>query len=241
MRKKEYIYRTQSTDVYNPISSNCMFQKIKIMIAEEMELSRKSFAALLGANSELEVVADVSNGRLLVEQLKHKHADIVLMDTEVSVLDGKSALEIIKKRFPEVKVIVLSIHSHMSLMSDYMARGANSYLCKTCSVDTLFRAIKVVKSEGYFFDTSTSKALLESVLREKQANANFIEVRFNERETDILVRICDGKTNKEIANSLHLSSSTIDFYRTKIYGKTKCNNVTGLLKYALKNGIVALS
>lgn len=218
-----------------------MIQEIKIMIAEELELSRKSLVALLEKKAELEVVADVSSGRQLVEQLKNKHADIVLMDTEVPVLDGKSTLEIIKKRFPDVRVIVLSIHSDMSLMSDYMARGANSYLCKTCSVDTLFRAIKVVKSEGYFFDNSTSKALLESVLKEKHANTNFSEVKFNERETEILVRICDGKTNKEIANSLHLSSSTIDFYRTKIYGKTKCNNVTALLKYALKNGIVALT
>lgn len=225
----------------NPKLPNRMAQKIKIMIAEELELYRKSLAVLLGVSNEIDVVADVSNGRQLVEQLKNKHADIVLMDTEVSILDGKSTLEIIKKRFPEVRVIVLSIHSDMSLMSDYMARGANSYLCKTCSVDTLFRAIKVVKSEGYFFDNSTSKALLESVLKEKHANANFSEVKFNERETEILVRICDGKTNKEIANSLHLSSSTIDFYRTKIYGKTKCNNVTALLKYALKNGIVALS
>lgn len=218
-----------------------MTQKIKIMIAESQELFRKSLVTLLNSNTELEVIADVCNGRQLVEQLKYTHANMVIIDTEMPVLDCKSTLEIIKKRFPEVRVLVLSVHADKSLMSDYMSRGSNSYLCKTCTVETLFRAIKVVHTEGYFFDSSTSKALLESVLKEKHSHAKFSEVKFNERETDILVRICDGKTNKEIANSLNLSSSTIDFYRTKIYGKTKCNNVTGLLKYALKNGIVALS
>ncbi len=218
-----------------------MTQKIKLIVAEEQELFRKSLISLLKTQAEFEVVSEASNGRELLEHLKHKHTDIVLLDTEMPVMDGKASLEIIKKRFPEIKVIVLSSRSDTSLMSDFMARGANSYICKSCSVATLFRAINSVKTEGYFFDSSTSKALLESVLKEKNASTKISEVKFNERETEILVRICDGKTNKEIANSLHLSSSTIDFYRTKIYGKTKCNNVTGLLKYALKNGIVALS
>jgi DNA-binding NarL/FixJ family response regulator len=215
-----------------------MSQKIRIVIAEDEELFRKSLIALLKTNQELEVVAEAANGRELIEHLKQMHTDIVLLNPGMPVMNGKAALEILHQRFPKVKVIILSIHSDTRIKSEYMAYGANSYLYKTCDVQTLFKAIRIVKSEGYFFDNSTSKALLDSVLKDRQRTYLHSEVKFNERETEILKGICDGKTNKEIALSLHLSASTIDFYRTKIYSKTKCNNVARLLKYALKNGLV---
>lgn len=218
-----------------------MSRKIRIIVSEKQGLYRKSLGILLNTRPEFEVIAEAENGRELIEQLKHKHTDIVLLDTELPVMESKTVLEIIKKRFPETKVIVISILSNAELMSDYLIRGAASYICKNCSVESLFNAILLVKNEGYYFDDSTSKALLESVINEKQSSANYSEIKFNKRETEIMKKICDGQTNKEIASSLYLSSSTIDFYKAKIYSKTKCNNVAGLLRFALKNGIVALT
>jgi two-component system response regulator DegU len=218
-----------------------MPQKIKIILAEDQELFRKSLAALLKTKPEFDIVSEAANGKELLDQLKQSHVDVVLLDIEMPVMDGKTALEIMRKRFPDVKVIVLSIHADMHLMSDFMSHGASSYLCKNCDVQTLYKAIHVVKNEGYFFDNSTSKALLDTMLRDRPGNTPFSDVRFNERETDILKRICDGKTNKEIASCLHLSASTIDFHRSKIYSKANCSNVTELLKYALKHGLVALT
>jgi DNA-binding NarL/FixJ family response regulator len=217
-----------------------MTQKIKIVVAENQELLRKSLVALLKTNSELEIVAEASNGRELIEYLKQAQVNVVLLDLDIPVMNCKITLEIIQRRFPEIKVIVLSSRPDASLKSDYMAYGANSYLCKNCDVQTLFRAIKMVRSEGYFFDNSTSKALLDSVLKDKQKLTLSSEVQFNAREKEILGRICNGETNKEIARNLHLSASTIDFYRSRIYGKTKCNNVISLLKFALKNELVIL-
>lgn len=218
-----------------------MSRKIRIVVSEKQGLYRRSLVSLLNTHPEFEVIAEAEDGRELIEHLKHKHTDIVLLDTELPVLESKTVLEIIKKRFPETKVIVLSIYSNAELMSDYLMRGAASYMCKNCTTESLFKAILLVKNEGYYFDNSTSKALLESVINEKQSSVNFSEIKFNKRETEIMKKICDGKTNKEIANSLYLSSSTIDFYKAKIYSKTKCNNVAGLLRFALKNGIVALT
>lgn len=218
-----------------------MAKKIKVVLAESQELFRKSLAALLRSKSEFDVVAEAANGKELLDVLKRSSADVVLLDSEMPVMDGKTTLEIMRKRFPEVKAIVLSIHTDVQIMSDLMSHGACSYLSKICDVQTLFKAIQVVKNEGYFFDNSTSKALMDKVLRDKTESLLYSDVRFNDRETEILKRICDGKTNKEIATSLHLSTSAIDFYRTKIYNKAKCNNVATLLKFALRHGIVALS
>jgi DNA-binding NarL/FixJ family response regulator len=218
-----------------------MSQKIKIIVSEKNELFRKSLASLLKTKPEFDVVNEAANGRELLEHLKKKHIDIVLLDSEIPIVDCKTSLEIITKRFPDTRVIVLSAASDAEQMSDFMARGAGSYICKNCDVETLFKALLLVKTEGYFFDNLTSKALLDSIQKKKQTPEHSSDSLFNERETEIMKKICDGKTNKEIATSLHLSASAIDFYRTRIYGKTRCNNATGLLKYALKNGIVALS
>jgi DNA-binding NarL/FixJ family response regulator len=218
-----------------------MSKKIKIIIAEAREVFRKSLSALLHTQTEFQVSADAANGRELLELLKQTPVDIVILDADIPGVDGKTVLEIINRRFSSIRIIILSDRSNAQLQTDFMAYGANSFLSKNCNVKTLFKAIHKVKTEGYFFDDSTSKALLDKVLKDKQRSAFVTEVQFNDREKEILKKICDGNTNKEIALDLHLSPSTIDFYRTKIYGKTKCNNVTGLLKYALKNGLIELT
>lgn len=218
-----------------------MLTKIRIVVSEKQGLYRKSLANLLKTNPDLEVVAEAENGRDLLELLKHTRINIILLDSELPDMECKTTLEIIKRRFPETKVIVLSIHATPELMSDYLTSGASGHICKNCSVENLFSAIQSVENEGYYFDNSVSKALLESVIKKNQPPVPLSEIIFNEREKDIMKKICDGKTNKEIANSLYLSTSTIDFYKTKIYGKTKCKNVASLLCFALKNGIIALT
>lgn len=216
-------------------------KKTRIIIAESKELLRKGIIALLQTKPDLHIVDEASNGRDLLEQLKQESVDIVLLETNLPVMDGKAVMDVIHRRFPDLRVIVLSEQSNAQLQSDYMAHGANGFLSKDCNIDTLYHAIHKVKTEGFYFDSATSRALLNAVLKDRQRVAVSSEISFNDRETEIIKRICDGLTNKEIAENLHLSASTIDFYRTKIYGKTKCNNVTGLLKYALKNGLVELT
>jgi two-component system, NarL family, response regulator DegU len=220
-----------------------MEQKIEIILAEDKELFRKSLAELLKTEPTFQIVAQVENGRELIEKLKLINAHVVLLDIEMPVMDGRQALQIIRQRFTKTKVIVLSVHNEAELVSDFMARGASGYLTKDCSVEALFKAIKTVVNEGLYFDSTTSKALLHKVMDRAQhrpETSNF-EEKLNERETEIVREICDGKTNKQIASALHLSTSTIDFHKGKIYSKTHCSNATELVKYALKKGIIALT
>lgn len=213
-----------------------MEPKIKIILAKYQELYRKSLVVLLNTQEEFEIAAEAADENELIEQLKYIKADIVLLDIDMPVIDGKKILQVMKNRFPDVRLIVLSAHLNITIVSYFMTHGTNSYLSVNCSAEILFNAIRTVKKEGYFFDHFTSKALLETMKSESDHETNF-----NDRETEIVRKICDGKTNKEIASILNLSTSTIDFHKGKIYSKANCSNATELLRYALKKGLVALS
>lgn len=216
-------------------------QKIKVILAESQELMRESLTTLLKTKPFIDLVAEVATGKMLVEILKHKHADVILLDTDLAHTDAKSTFEVLKKRFPETKVILLSPPQDLHLMPEYMTKGANCFLSKTCSVETLLKAIQTVQEEGFFFDNAASKIMLESFIKVKSRQIIPADTNFSDRETEIVKLICDGKTNKEIANSLYLSSSTVDFHRSRIYSKTKCSNVAQLFRFALKKGIVELT
>ena len=217
-----------------------MTKKIRIALAESNELFRKSLVALLQTRPEFEIVGEALNGKELIDLLKQKTVDIALLNVDMPVMSGRETLNLVQMRFPEVKVITLNNQVSHHLTTDFMTLGARCYLTVDCGVETLFEAIIAVDVEGYYFDSSISKAMLGALIKDKTGNTALTKIVFNARETEILKALCEGKTNKEIASSLYLSTSTIDFYKAKIYEKVNCNNVTGLLRFALKNGIVAL-
>jgi DNA-binding NarL/FixJ family response regulator len=214
---------------------------IKIIVVEDQELMRKSFIALLKEDKHFEVIAEAANGKELLELLKQTTPDIVLLDIEMPVMNGKEALEIINKRFPEVKVIMLSMHAGINFISELMARGARAFIPKDCDPDSLFEAIHTVHSEGYYFDKSISEAVLRGLQREKSINPILEALSLSDREVEILKELCEGKTNKQIAASLKISVSTVDFHRGNVYKKTNSKNIIDLIKYAIKYGLIAIT
>lgn len=221
--------------------NNTKNKKIRLIVTEDQELLRKSFISLLKEDIQLEIIAEAANGKELIEILKTKETDIVLLDIEMPVMNGMEALNIICKRFPNVKVIMLSMYGGAAFISEFMAKGARAYLPKNCDPDTLFEAIHIVNSEGYYFDKDVSVAMLKGLQREKSINPLLDELSLSEREIVILKEICAGKTIKEIAGILKVSTSTVDFHKGNVYKKTKSKSLIDLLKYSLKNGIINLN
>jgi DNA-binding NarL/FixJ family response regulator len=222
-----------------------MKQKIKIILADDQDLFRETLTLFLKNNQRLEVVAEAANGREVVDQLKRLEngpavPDIILLDVEMPVMDGRTALEIIVKRFPLVKVIMLSAHQDKNLLPEFMSKGARSYLSKNCGSVKLFEAIEKVHIDGFYFDQSISQAMQEALSRSR-SNTYQAEKVFKEKEIEIMKRICKGFTNKQIAVSLSISTSTVDFYKGKIYTKAECHNHVELMRYALKNDLLRLS
>lgn len=215
-----------------------MQKKIRLIVAEDQELMRKSLIALLSDFSEFQVIGEAPNGRELVRLLKVNRPDIVLLDVEMPVMNGYETIEIMSLRFPEVKVIVLSMHSDDGTIVDFMTRGARAYLPKGCDVELLVDSIKTVHNNGYHFNDKVSRAMLHTNLRQRVVNPMAGELALTNRELEIVRELCDGKTNKEIASALKVTARTVDFHRSNIYAKTKSRNLAELVKYAIRHGVI---
>lgn len=196
----------------------------KIIIAEDHGLFRSTIAKEL-KKLGISVMAEVENGRQLLDALEMLQPDIVLLDLEMPEMDGNEAFNAIKEKFPDLKTMVLSQYSDNGLMENYKARGANGFLSKTFisnNVEILAREIRVVINSG------TSFYLAEPETK---------KLKFSRREVEIIPLICRGETAKEIANRLGISEKAINKHRKELYKKTSTRNSAEFIYYALKRGL----
>ncbi len=215
-------------------------EQIKIMLTEDQLLVRKALVSLLDDQPDFTVTGEAYNGKELIELIKDNEPHIVLLDIDMPVMNGHQTLEVIKKRFPNVKVIMLSMHTEPGFLNEFMSNGASAYLSKSIDIEILFEAIRTVNTEGIYFNKDLARALLNGIKREKTNQLFFNEPPLSSKELVILKELCKGKTNKVIADELHLSINTIDFHRGNIYIKTKCKNIAELVKFAIKQELVSI-
>ncbi|XOV69343.1 MAG: response regulator [Fluviicola sp.] len=214
-----------------------MSKSIRIAIAEDHDLMRQGLVSLLDSEEHISVVFDVENGALLFDELKKKKVDVVLLDLEMPVLNGHQALKILSTRYPEIAVIVVSMHYSDGFISESISAGAKGFLPKNCDIDKVVDAIYAVHEQGYYFDDKISKALLNRIINSEGPKSKFSQDPLTSREHQIVELVCSGKTNKEIANILCLSVRTIEVHRNTINKKTNTRNIASLVTYAIKNGL----
>jgi two-component system response regulator DegU len=213
-----------------------MTTKIRIAIAEDHELVRKGYVSLLKDEPSLNIIGDFENGKELLNFLKHNSVDVILMDIEMPICNGIEALKLIQDKYPTIKTIMLSMHYSGDYITNCLALGAKGFLPKNCDIEHLVTAIKKVHTNGFYLDDTTSKLLLDNVNQgSNPPNDEVVELTI--REIEVLVLICEGLLTKEIASRLNISVRTIEVHRKNISEKLNVNNVAGLIKYAVQNGI----
>lgn len=214
---------------------------ISIAIVDDHSLVRTGLKLILKQYEDVNVTVEASHGQEFIDALNDNHVDIVLLDLEMPVMDGKEVLKHLTEKYPKVQTIILTMHQHDSFIANMMELGANGYLLKESKPEEVIEAIRTVKKDGIFFNPMTSKALLGKVIGDKSSeqpwNAHHTET-LNQRELDVLKLICAEHTTNEIADKLFLSPKTIEGYRKKLLEKTGSKNVVGLVKYAIKYKLV---
>jgi DNA-binding NarL/FixJ family response regulator len=213
-------------------------QSIKIIIADDYEMLRIAFVNILQQQSLFQIVAEVSNGEQLVQQTRIHKPDIVLTDIRMPVMDGIEATQIITAHFPCTLVIAITTFNTEYLLAEMLDAGAKGFVSKQAHPDELITAIKTVHNNQYFF-CSASLENLNNLNARKEYNlaTKARKLLLSHREKEVLLMICNQKTNKDISGILNISVRTVEDFRTKLLIKTGSKSVAGLVSFAVKQGI----
>jgi len=215
-----------------------ILSKIKIIIAEDQKLVRKSMISLLNENKSYEMIGEAANGRDLLDLLKLKVPDVVLLDIEMPLMDGFEALKIIRKRYESVKIIMVSVHTDPYLIVELMTNGASSFISKACDEKELYSAISEVHKHGVYFNSLVTNAMLNKLNNDKKTNPFTDNHSLSLREIAVIKEVCEGHTNRVISEKLFISCRTVDFHKGNIYKKIGSNKTIDVIKYAIKHGII---
>jgi DNA-binding NarL/FixJ family response regulator len=212
---------------------------IKVIIADDHVLFRAGVKTALSVKKDVELIAEADNGMQLLNLLRHFEPDVILLDIQMPIMDGIQTLPEIRKLYPDIKVIILSMHNDHSMISKLMEIGANSYLTKNSDSETIYQAIKTCYEQEFFFNELTNKALLTGLRTKRPENGMQQDVSLSEKELTVLKLMCEEKSTKEIADIVEISPRTVEAIRDKLKTKTGSKSMAGLVMYAVKNRIIS--
>jgi DNA-binding NarL/FixJ family response regulator len=226
-------------NIQNKPKRPIMNEPIKVAIADDHVLFRAGVKSALSVHKDIKMIAEADNGMQLLTVLKHVQPDVILLDIQMPIMDGINTLPEIKKLYPEIKVIMLTMHNDHSMISKLMELGANSYLTKNSDSEIIYQAVKTVHEQEYYFNQLTNKALIDGLRVKRQAEASLpVDAKLSDKEITILRMICEEKSTKEIADLVDLSPRTVEAIRDKLKVKTGAKSLAGLVMYAVKSGII---
>ncbi len=213
---------------------------IRVLLAEDHTIVRKGLRSLLDAEADIEVVGEAEDGRQAVEKAQQLRPDIVLMDITMPGLNGLEATRQLKKYCPEVKVVALTVHTNEEYILQVLRAGADGYLVKQAAVEELILAIQAVCRGDSFLSPSISRKVIEEYSRRAEASApedNYEQLTGRERE--VLQLVAEGRSNREIAETLHVAVKTVEAHRSNLMDKLDIHNTADLTRYALRKGVIA--
>jgi len=215
----------------------------RILLADDHEVVRAGLRALLEEQSGWDVIAEAADGRDAVEKAGKLKPDVVVVDIAMPSLNGLEAVRQIVKAVPNTKVLVLTMYDSDPLIQQVLQAGARGYLLKSDAGRDLVSAIDALRRNKTFFTPKVSQMVLEGYLdkspREKEAEDEPESLRLTSRQREIVQLLAEGKSSKEVAAVLGLSVKTAETHRANIMRKLDCHSVTELVRYAIRNHIIA--
>jgi len=217
-------------------------QKITVALADDHCLFRQGLRLVLNNYEELEVIYEASNGKELIEKLVNGEPDVIFMDINMPIMDGLKTTKKLRQHFPQIKIIVLTMHNEKRFVIEMIKHGANGYLFKNAAPEELYTSIKHSVQHGFYFNDFMTKAMYKSWAN-KNGTAKLLASSKNlsSRDLQVLRLICKQYKTNEIAEYLSLRPRAVDHYRHRLLTKLGVRNTAGLVIYAIEHGLVNLN
>jgi DNA-binding NarL/FixJ family response regulator len=219
----------------------------RILLADDHTILRDGIRALLSADADLDVVGEASNGAEVLAILETTPTDVVLMDVQMPVFDGFATMPEIRSRFPEVRVLVLTMLDHENYVARMLEAGALGYVLKNAAISEITYAIRTVAAGNPFLCTEIGLNMLYKAVSQSAGPSNLTSDEngtatgsdLTARELEVLKLIAEGLTNGEISDKLFTSKRTIETHRQNIIAKTQAKNTAALIKLAVSRGLIS--
>jgi DNA-binding NarL/FixJ family response regulator len=215
---------------------------IRIVIIEDLPIILEGIKLLIDKVDDFKIVGEYNNGKLFTDNLRNIDADIILTDIDMPIMDGITATKIAMSLRPELKIIALSMYNDRKFYYEMITAGAKGFVLKQSPAKELEFAIREVSNGGNYFSPDLLRTVIiemqgieKELVQEKKAL-----LKLSERETKILQLLCQGLTNKELAEKLFVSLRTIEAAKSKLMVKTNTKNNAGLIIWSIKNKIVTI-
>lgn len=215
-----------------------MAHQIRYIIADDHTVFRQGLRLVLSDDPVLVLQSEAANGNELLERLRFEQPDVILLDLKMPGMDGIEATKIIRDKYPQVKILILTMHDDEQLILHMLEAGANGYLVKNSDADEIKLALRACAENGYYFSDRVSSVMLKKVMS-KGAKPSFAKPVLNDRELEVLALLCEGLTAAEIGKQIFLSPRTVEGIKANLLEKTGARNTAGLIMYAVKNNLAA--
>lgn len=215
--------------------------EIRIILAEDHQITRDGLEVMIQKRKDMTMVASAGDGQTAVKLARELVPDLMIIDVTMPKLNGIEATRQIKSENPKIKVIALSMHAEKIYITEILKAGASGYLLKNCAFDELVKAILFVNThKNIYLSPEVSRILAEDYLRGFIAESASVMQILTSREHEVLKMIVDGNSTRQIASDLHVSTKTIETHRRRVMDKLGIDNLAGLVKYAIREGITTL-
>jgi len=212
----------------------------RILLAEDHTIVREGLCSLIENQPDIEVVGEAEDGQTAIELVRELLPDVVIMDITMPNLNGVEATRHITSEFPQVKVIALSIHSNRRFVADMLEAGAKGYILKECLFDELVQAIQAVIAGNGYLSSRITGIVVEDYVKRLATVADSPLLTLTSREREVLQLVAEGKSTKQIALDLHVSTKTVEANRRQIMEKLDIHSIAELTKYAVREGLTPL-
>lgn len=214
---------------------------IKVAIADDHKIFRSGVINTLIPYENIRFVFEADDGLHLLQLMEQQQPDVILMDLKMPNMDGIEATVKVKEKYPDVKIIILTMYEDDNFIVHLVENGANAYLLKNADPEEIYEAICTTYEKGFYFNENVNLALLKKVLhKNKQQFKPTLknEIQLNDREQEVLKLICNEYTTQEISEQIFLSPRTVEGIRQKLLEKLNVKNSVGLVLYAFRNGLI---